>query len=327
VAEQAAVVIDQTTYLRLRREYRETGVIADELYRLLLRLVRGLVFRGGLPPAWSPTGKWDRDAAEEAAHGWIVRRLLQTNALLAAFDHASAPRPFFRSLERSFRHYLENARERGEIDNLVSRAGALLRDDDRFRDWIPQAQLSDSWWGLADWNEPAPYQGSEDDLVSAAWAVGEVVIFRYSHTVERASPVLATDELGRFLVELFTRTQTLLTLRLLAVVFRRRFDLDEPRRVEVGEEPLEGVAAEEEPDERVALDAAIAVTAELTARQADVFLRKYAGESLDAIAQALGVSRGTVDNELVRVGTIIDRHAADATTREAILEKLLDALS
>jgi hypothetical protein len=45
------------------------------------------------------------------------------------------------------------------------------------------------------------------------------------------------------------------------------------------------------------------------------------------IAEALGVARGTVDNELVRAGTIIDRHAADATTREAILEKVLDALS
>lgn len=320
-------MIDQATYLRWRREYRAAGRIDDELYRLLLRLVRALVFRGGLPPVWSPTGKWDRDAAEEAAHGWIVRRLLQTNALLAAFDHASAPQPFFRSLERNFRHYLENERERGEIDNLVSRAGALLRDDPRFRDWIQQAQPSDSWWGLAEWVDPEAYQGGEDDLVSAAWAVGEVVIFRYSHTVERASPILATDELGRFLAELFERVQALLTLRLLAVVFRRRFDLDEPRHIELGEEAIDRVAAPEEADEQVVLDAAVGVVAELTPRQADVLVRKLAGDSLDEIAAALGVARGTVDNELVRAGTIIDRHAADAMTREAILEKVLDALS
>jgi hypothetical protein len=319
-------VIDQTTYFRLRREYRESGRISDELYALLLPLVRGLVFRGGLPPAWSPTGKWDGEAAEEAAHGWIVRRLLQTNALLAAFDHASAPRPFFRSLERNFRHYLENERERGEIDNLVSRAGALLRDDDRFREWIPQALPSDAWWGLTECDDCAPYQGREDDLVSAAWAVGEIVIFRYSHSVERASPILATDELGRFLVGLFGRVEALLTLRLLAVVFRWRFDLDEPRQVEVAE-AVEAIAAPEQPDERVTLDAALGVVAELTTRQAEVLVRKYSGESLDTIADALGVARGTVDNELVRSGTIIDRHAADATTREAILEKVLDALS
>lgn len=319
-------MIDETTYFRLRREYRETGQISDELYPLLLRLVRGLVFRGGLPPAWSPTGKWDREAAEEAAQGWITRRLLQTNALLAAFDHACAPRPFFRSLERNFRHYLENERERGEIDNLVSRAGALLRDDDRFRDWIPQAQASNSWWGLAEWDDPAPYQGSEDELVSAAWAVGEVAIFRYSHTVGRASPILATEELGRFLVELLGRVKALMTLRLLAVVFRRRFELDEPRVVDLAE-AVEAVAAPEEPDEQVTLDAALGVVAEMTPRQAEVLLRKYADQSLDAIAEAVGVSRGTVDNELMRAGTIIDRHAADATRREAILEKVLDVLS
>src|SRR5262249_25400972 len=237
---------------------------------------------------------------------------------------ASAPLPFFRSLERNFRHYLENERERGEIDNLVSRAGALLRDDDRFHDWIPQAQASDSWWGLAEWDDPAPYQRSEDDLVSSAWAVGEVVIFRYSHTVGRASPILATDELGRFLVELFGRVGALLTLRLLAVVFRRRFDLAEPRTVE-GAEAVEAVARPEEPDEHVTLDAALGVVAELTPRQAEVLLRKQAGDSLDAIAEVLGIARGTVDNELVRAGTIIDRHAADVTTREAILENVLDA--
>lgn len=320
-------MIDQATYFRLRREYRATGQISDELYRLLLRLVRALVLRGGMPPAWSPTGRWDVEAAEEAAQGWIARRLLQTNALLAAFDHASAPQPFFRSLERSFRHYLESERERGEIDNLVSRAGALLRDDGRFRDWIPQAQPSDSWWGLADWDDPAPYQGSEDGLVSAAWAVGEVVIFRYSHTVERASPILATGELGRFLAALFDRVEALLTLRLLAVVFRRRFDLDEPGQVEVAAEAIDHLAAPEEPDEQVTIDAALGVVTEVTPRQAEVLLRKHDGKSLDAIAEALGISRGTVDNELMRAGTIIDRHAADATTREAILEKVLDALS
>ena len=152
-----------------------------------------------------------------------------------------------------------------------------------------------------------------------------MVIFRYSQSVERASPILSTDELGRFLVALFQRVEALLTLRLLAVVFRRRFDLDEPRQVEVAE--AVDVVVPEEPDEQATLDAALGVVSELTSRQTEVLVRKHAGQSLDAIAEALGVARGTVDNELVRAGTIIERHAADATTREAILEKLLDALS
>ncbi len=320
-------MIDQRTYLELRERYRASGEIGAELYRLLLRLVRGLVFRGELPPAYSPTGRWDAEGAQEAAHGWMVRRLLQTNGLLAAFDHASAPRPFFRSLERSFRHYLENERERGEIDNLVSRAGALLRDDERFRESIPQARPSDSWWGLARWTDANPYQGSEDALLRDAWAVGDVHLFRYSHRVERASPVLATDELGRFLEALFERVRALLTLRLLAGVFRRRFGLEEPTTIEIGEEEIDRLPASEEGDDSEAAAAALAVAAELTPRQAEILVRKADGASLDAIGEALGISRGTVDNELKRAGASIDRHRGEFATREAVLEKLLDALS
>jgi RNA polymerase sigma factor (sigma-70 family) len=327
VEAQAATMIDQQAYLALREAYRASGEISEDLYWLLLRLVRGLVFRGELPPAYSPTGRWDAEGAQEAAHGWIVRRLLRTNGLLAAFDHASAPRPFFRSLERSFRHYLENERERGEIDNLLSRARALLGDDDRFREWIPQARPSDSWWGLAGWTDPNPYQGSEDALLREAWAVGEVRLFRYSHRVERASPVLATDELARFLESLFERVGALLTLRLLAVVFRRRFDLDEPTTIEIGEEEIEQLPAEEEGEETEAAAAALAVVAELTPRRAEILVRKADGASLDAIGEALGISRGTVDNELKRAGASIDRHRGEFATREAVLEKLLDALS
>jgi biotin operon repressor len=328
VEAQATTVIDQRKYVTLRERYRASGEISEGLYRLLLRLVRGLAFRGGLPPAYSPTGRWDAEGAEEAAHGWIIRRLLQTNGLLAAFDHASAPRPFFRSLERSFRHYLENERERGEIDNLLSRAGALLRDDKRFLERIPQARPSDSWWGLERWTDANPYQGSEDALLREAWAVGEIRLFRYSHRVERASPVLATDELGRFLESLFARVEALLTLRLLAVVFRRRFDLDEATTIEVGEVEIEGLpAGGEEGDEAEAADVALGVAAELTPRQAEILVRKADGASLEAIGETLGISRGTVDNELKRAGASIDRHRGEFATRKAVLEKLLDALS
>ena len=52
-------MIDQRTYLALRDDYRASGEITEELYRLLLRLVRGLAFRSELPPAYSPTGKWE----------------------------------------------------------------------------------------------------------------------------------------------------------------------------------------------------------------------------------------------------------------------------
>ena len=94
------------------------------------------------------------------------------------------------------------------------------------------------------------------------------------------------------------------------MVFRRRFSLDEPTPVALLEEH-EPMATAEDPirDAEGLHAAAIAVLAELTDRQVEVVLRKR-DQSLDAVAAALEISRGTVDNELRRAGEAIDRQTA-----------------
>lgn len=320
-------MIGEERYIAMRARFRASGQIDDELYEMLVRIGRGLAFGGRLAPALSPSGTWDADAVVDAVHGWIERRLLRSGALLAAFDHAAVERPFLRSLERSFRHYLESERERGEIDNLVSRAHALLRDDARFRDFVPQAQASDTWWGLSAWIDPVPWQGSEDRLLTLAWLLGSFELFRYGHTVDRASPVLATGELGRLLEGLLGRAEALLTLRLIAGVLARRFDLAPPRLVPDVEAEAEGMAAPPELDESYLDEAALAAIAELTSRQADILYHKALGETLEEIAAGLGVSRGTVDNELRRAGATALRHAGDVDDAARVLERMIDALS
>jgi RNA polymerase sigma factor (sigma-70 family) len=323
-------MIGDERYRAMRARFRASGEIDLELYEVLMRIGRGLAYGGRLAPALSPTGSWDDDDIAEAIHGWIERRLLRTGALLAAFDHASAERPFLRSLERSFHHYLENARERGEIDNLVARAHGLLREDARFRDFVPQARASDTWWGLAIWEAPTPWQGSEDRLLSLAWSLGRFQLFQYGHRVERASPVLATAELGRWLEGLFGAARALLTLRLIARVLARRFDLEPPRIVtdEIAEaEAGEMAAAEEMQNDTELEEAALAAIAELTSRQAEVVWRKASGATLEEVAAALGISRGTVDNELKRAGNAALRHAGDVRDAARVLEKMIDALS
>ena len=322
-------MIGEKRYIAMRARFRASGQIDDELYDVLVRIGRGLAFGGRLAPALSPSGTWDADGVLDAAHGWIERRLLRTGALLAAFDHAAAERPFLRSLERSFRHYLESERERGEIDNLVSRAHALLRDDARFRDFVPQSQASDTWWGLSAWIDPEPWQGSEDRLLTLAWSLGSFELFQYGHTVGRASPVLATRELSRLLEGIFGRAEALLTLRLIAGVLARRFDLAPPHLVAEDEAEAEakGVAAPPEFAESELEDAALAAIADLTSRQAEVLFRKASGETLEQIAAALGISRGTVDNELRRAGAISLRHAGEVDDAARVLERMIDALS
>jgi hypothetical protein len=320
-------MIDRESYLRLRDRFRATGEIDIELYELLRRLARAVVYTGHLAPAYSPTGTWNEESIMEATHSWIERRLLQTNALLAAFDIAADPRPFLNSLERNFRHHLENAKERGELGNLISRTGALLREDPAFTDWVPRQRASDTWWGLSAWESPEAYQGSDDDLIAHAWALGEFPIFRYSQSVERASPVLSTETLREFLLVLFERLERLLTISHFAVVYSRRFNLGPPVEVQITAEIGDGVPEPVEPSDEQVRAATAALVSELSPRQVEAISRRARDETLEEIAAALGVSRGTADNALRSAAPLIDKHCVDGVTRELVLEKLLDALS
>lgn len=320
-------MINRATFLAMRERFRAEGEITAELYPLLARIVSVIVFGTRLPPAYSPTGHWDRGSAEEALHGWIERRLLRTNALLAAFDLAAEPGPFIASLERNFRHYLENEKERGELDNLISRTGQLLREDEAFEDFIGARRASDVWWGLREWREAAPLQASDEHLVSLAFALGEVVLFHYSAQVDRASPVLSTETLRDFLIRLFEAAQSLLTLGHLAIVFSRRFDLGPPRRIKLNEEAVEVADPGGELDEESARAAAASLLAELSERQLGAILARAEDLTLEQIAERLGVSRGTADNALRSVAPLIEKHCVNGLEKEQILEKLLDALS
>jgi DNA-directed RNA polymerase specialized sigma24 family protein len=115
---------------------------------------------------------------------------------------------------------------------------------------------------------------------------------------------------------------------LIATVLANRFDLAPPERVAPVGEELETVGCEStEIAEAELEDAAVAAIAELTSRQAEVLYRKAGGETLEQIAAALHVSRGTVDNELRRAATIAIRHTGPEENPAQLLEKMTDALS
>lgn len=316
-------MINQSTYDGLRDRYRATGEIGAELYELLVKLGRIVIYASAVPPSLSPSGTWDADSIQDATHGWMERRLLRTGALLAAFDRATSPRPFLRSLEQNFRHHLENERSGSEIDNLVRRAHQLLREDDRFRAHIEMKRPSDTWWGLGTWTEAEPYQGNDDVLVSHAWALGDFSIVRYSAHVDRASPILSGEELSRFLAGLLERLEFLLTLRHFAFTLERRFNLSHPQLVELDQELPDETEADGATAEEISR-AALNVAAELTGRQFEVLRRKKNEETLDEIADAMGIARGTADNDLKSAGRAIEKRTVDGVRRIEVLEKLLN---
>jgi hypothetical protein len=328
-SRRRARVIDDLTFQRIRAKFRATGTIDDELYDLLLRLVRAVIFGGMIPRTLSPTGVWDKESAQDAAHDWITQRLLKptNNTLLAAFDIGVTPRQLLSSLEMSFRDHLKSQAARSELDNLGRRAGRLLEDDDRFRKWIPQKKSSQSWWGLKAWDDPLPYDGREDDLVASAWALGEVALVRYGSSVGRASPVLSTKVLGVFLEQLFDRVGMLLTRNHIRHVLERRFALKPVSLVSIEGDDVPELADEPIVSEAELEELAALVFSEMSDQQAQALKLRADEQTLEEIAAALSVSRGTADNELKRVGVIIDGYAGDEISRAQLLEIVLGKLS
>jgi RNA polymerase sigma factor (sigma-70 family) len=322
-------VISDADYARLKREYRRT-----QDFRLVLSVIGEIVDRatrpGRLPGAFAEGGVWNAQSRAYAAQGWIEERLLRRGDIMAAFDFASKPGPFYSSLERSFRHFLINAAPSTETQNLLERAVSLMRELEPFAEWSLSGR---SWWGLVQWRErwadqPETWNRSDDELVAEAWAAGDFVITRYGPRVGRASPILERGELRRFLEALFARTEAALDNTHLRTVFERRFAAGTaPTTVELFDD---AAASEDDPlaeFEASEIEAsAVAALEEMTPRQVEVLRRKQRGETLDQIAAALGVARGTVDNELARVG-VLARRLVGEFAAERVLEKLLEKLS
>src|SRR5437763_9748567 len=109
-------MISDADYARLKRDYRRSqdlGLLLEVISEIAERATRP----GRMPAAFAEGGVWNAESRANAAQGWIDERLLRRGDVMAAFDFASKPGPFYASLERSFRHYLMNAAPSTETQN------------------------------------------------------------------------------------------------------------------------------------------------------------------------------------------------------------------
>jgi hypothetical protein len=323
-------MMSDAEYAKLKREYRST-----QDFTLVMPVIELVVKRstrpGRIPGALSPTGSWNPDSRAEAAQAWIEARLLRRPDLAAAFDFATKPGPFLSSLERSFRHFLMNAEPATEVQNLVEKAGEIMREGEGvFTHW---PLSGGSWWGLRLWRDrwgdsPDVWSKGDDRLVSLAWACGSFVITRYGPKVSRTSPVLERDELRRFLQKLLELADRAVDNNQLRSVFERRFSAGTGFKTSelFDDAAIDGSTVDAALEEQEVEACAELLLEEISAQQAEVVRRKHAGEILDQIAEEIGLSRGTVDNELVRVGEAA-RRLAGGYSESRVLEKLFDLLS
>lgn len=315
-------------FRRARMIFLREGRIVPELIDLLRLALHRLAVFGGLPPMYSPTGRWNEDAEEEVFADWVESRLVGTGQLAALLHQSGSSQAFMRLAELYLRRHLINRLERNHATNLFGRLRTLLPEDDGFCVVIPSEHEQDVVWALCDQGEVPVWDEAEERLLSLAWGLGDFETVRYREDARKLSPVLERDELLRFIKGLLEAAGRGLTLAQMVRVLVRRFDLEPVALESLGEE-AEAVAAPDAVIEEVqARELAVAVLAELSQRQAAVLREQLEERSVRDIAASMEVSVGTVAAEQRAIATVLARVSdASQESRGLLLNALRDLLS
>lgn len=307
------------------REAVRHGTVTAELYAFLGRLVTVAQRTRTLAPAPVPGGRWDDpDAVAETVQAWLSETLLD-GGLLQAFDACLTPAALSRYLERALRNWLIARSRRATGPRLLERAVELLDSDPDFVALREAPAVADRWWGLVAWEKPALFAGGDEEVVATAWALGDFALLRYPSS-ERSDPVLATEDLRRYLRGLLGQIGAGLSAQHFDASFRARFAYAYAgASMALDEAPEFSDATDVEAAVQVGEAARIAL-ADLTERQVRVVLERPKG-TLEALAERLGVSRGTVDNEYRRAVIKVRSATPSDELFDAVLEKVLELAS
>lgn len=301
------------------------GEVTGELYAWLGRLVAVAQATRALAPAPVPSGRWDdADAVIETVQAWLEESLLR-GSLQQAFDSCASPRALSRYLERALRNWLIARSRRASGPRLLERAAELMVADQEFALVRDAVALTQRWWGLPAWEAPGLYSGGDDEVVSAAWSLGDFALLRYPSS-ERSDPVLSTPDLRRFLQGLLKQVGRCLSGQHFDLALRARFHYAyAPGYVDLDDAPE--LASAGSPEATVQLrDAARVGLAALSRRQLLV-LQQRPATTLEDLARRLEVSRGTVDNEYRRAILKIREASPSDADFDEVLENVIEMAS
>lgn len=303
------------------REAAHAGTVTNEFYVWLGRLVAVTQATRTVAPAPVPGGRWDDpDAVAETVQAWLEESLLR-GGMLQAFDVCQTPRALSRYLERAMRNWLVARSRRRNGPRLLERAAELMGAEPLFALLRDHSAIAERWWGLAEWQHPELFAGSDQEVVAATWALGDFALLRYPSS-ERSDPVLSTPDLRRYLADLLERLGQGLSGRLLDLSFRARFSYAYAAPNVALDEAAELSDPSSVAEEAQIADAAHVALAALSGRQLRVLLERPSG-TLEELAERLGASRGTVDNEYRRALLKIREAAPADDAFDAVLENVL----
>jgi len=309
--------------LRSAREAVRRGEITESLERELAAIVRWLVFAANLPASISPYGAWDDEAARELLQAWTEEKLLR-GGLPQLLERARTPDAFRRLARRSLRHWVLNQRRRSQSQNLYARLRELLAEPS-FAMRQDAGRPQDVWWTLASSLDAPLYAGTETQLLSIAWGLGDFELLRYSER-NKLSPLLSAKDIQQFVEGLMRESGSALRLSDLMATMRGRFGLDDVVVEELDPEALPLASEDALADEVALRTLAEAVINELTERQRDVLLGTRAQERLEDMAARHGCAIATIHNEQRRIGAAVERLSENRDERDALLKTAGDLL-
>ncbi len=319
----SGLLLSAGDFVRVRDAARD-GDVTPELYAFLTRLVSVAQRTRTLAPAPVPGGRWDDpDAVAETVQAWLAESLLD-GGLLQAFDVCLTPRALSRYLERALRNWLISRMRRAAGPRLLERAVEVL-DEEAFVAVRDAGAVAERWWALAQWPDPELFAGGDEQVISAAWGLGDFALLRYPSS-ERSDPVLSGEDLRRFVHGLLAATGQALSGAHIDASFRARFAYayaSAPVALEDAPELADGSEVEAS---FAAREAGLIALADLTERQLRVLLERPQS-TLEDLAARLGVSRGTVDNEWRRALLKVREAASSDATFDAVLENVVELAS
>lgn len=321
------------SWLLTDREFAEAveaagqGEVTRPLYAFIGRLVHATAMSRTIAPALSPTGKWEnRDDVDEAVQEWFADTLPMT--LRRAFDVTTTPSGFSRYLETALRNWLiSRARSSGQPRLLARAREIMAANPNEFAKVVTSEVAADELWGLAGWREREPFAGDDRRLATAAFAVGDLEIVRYSAGSTNADPILSTEDLRRLLLALLENLGQPLRIRDIDRALRARFGFAYPAEEISLDEALDQPAEQDlAPLNELELnDALREALAELTGRQLAIVRDRITQQlPYDELSARHGVSRGTVQNELTRAQNVVRAHTPAGSQPSELLEKVVD---
>jgi len=286
-----------------------SAALLDDCRRSVALLVRN----GGLPAHYSPYGVWSEEAIDEVYADWVEQRLVRRGQLRAMLQRAPLLAVFRRMAETSARQHLIDRRVRSQASNLYHRVIGLL-DDERF---ASTGSGTGALWRLTAGPE-APFDGDDRRLLAVAWSLGEFVAVRYDAQARKLSPLLASEDLERFVAGMLAGGS--MTAATIVRALRLRFGLEDDEGPGELDDALRAPVSEPL-DELIVGELATATLAELSGRQANVLA--HWDTPVRELALQLACSTGTISHERARIAEILARLGGDAP---AVLNKISETL-